>query len=156
MRCLDPNRYAYVRMAAAQKHRVNRPGRPLCDKACNRTRGLATSPPCNKPVEDCSTLHRGPQQGFVTEGPRQRFVTEAGTATNPYFGAHPHVYMIIYVSFVVSTHSLISLCTYLRNYLSSISLLSVWAFMYCVHSCTCLFHSFVSNYKHWCIVPKPR
>ena len=30
----------------------------------------------NKPLEDYSTLHRGPRQGLVTEGPRQRFVKE--------------------------------------------------------------------------------
>ena len=40
--------------------------------------GLATNPPCNKPTEDYSTLHRGPRHGFVTEGPRQRYVTQGG------------------------------------------------------------------------------
>ena len=55
-----------------------RSGRPLCDKACSKTRGLATKPPCDKPIEDCGTLHRGPQQGFATEGRRQGFVTEGG------------------------------------------------------------------------------
>ena len=71
--------YTYVYMAAPQKHRAcNRPGRPFCDKACNRIGGLATNPPCDKPVEDYSTLHRGPRHGFATEGPRQRFVTDGG------------------------------------------------------------------------------
>ena len=54
----------------------------LC-KACNRIGGLATNPPCDEPVEDYSTLHRGPRQGFVTEGPRQRFVTEGGPRQAP-------------------------------------------------------------------------
>ena len=71
-------------MAAAQKHRAcNRPGRPFCDKACNKTGSLATNPPCDKPVEDCSTLRRGPRQGFVTEGPRQRLVTDGGPRQTP-------------------------------------------------------------------------
>ena len=62
-----------------KKHRAcNRPGRPFCDKACNKTGGLAPNPPCDKPIEDCSTLHRGPRQGFVSEGPRQRLATEGG------------------------------------------------------------------------------
>ena len=39
---------------------------------------LATNPPCDKPIEYYSTLHRGPRQGFVTQGPRQRFVAEGG------------------------------------------------------------------------------
>ena len=39
---------------------------------------LATNPRRDKPIEDYSTLHRGPRQGFVTEGPRQRYVTEWG------------------------------------------------------------------------------
>ena len=66
-------------MAASQEHGAcNRPGRPFCDKACNRVVGLVTNPPCDKPIEDYSTLHRGPRQVFVTEGPPQRFVTEVG------------------------------------------------------------------------------
>ena len=32
---------------------------------------LATNPPRDKPIADCSTLHRGPRQKFVTQGPRQ-------------------------------------------------------------------------------------
>ena len=83
-------------MAAPQKHQAcNRPGRPFGDKACNSMRGLATNPPCDKPIEDYSTLHRGPRQGFVTEGPRQRHVTEGGggTSTNPYFESQPCVYV---------------------------------------------------------------
>ena len=62
--------------------------------------GLATNPPCDKPIDDYSTLHRSPRQGFVTEGPRQRYVTEGvggGTATNPYFESQPYIYIYIYV-----------------------------------------------------------
>ena len=64
--------YIDTYMAACQKHRMcNRPGRPFCDKACNRIGGTCDKPPCDKPIEDYSTLHRGPRQGFVTEGPGQ-------------------------------------------------------------------------------------
>ena len=56
--------------------------------ACNRIGGLVTNPPCNRLIEGCSTLHRGPQ----------RFVTEGGTATNLYFWATPIcTYIYIYV-----------------------------------------------------------
>ena len=40
--------------------------------------GLATNPPCEKPIADYSTLHGGPRQEFVTEGPQQRYVRERG------------------------------------------------------------------------------
>ena len=36
---------------------ASKTSRPFCDKACNRIRGLATNPPCIKPIEDYSTLH---------------------------------------------------------------------------------------------------
>ena len=81
-----------VHMAAAQKHGAcKRPGLPFCDKACDRIGGLAKNPPDDKPIEDCSTLHRGPRQGLVTEGPRQRFVTEGarGDCDKPLFRAAP-------------------------------------------------------------------
>ena len=69
----------YVYMAAPQKHRAYaRPGRPFATKLVTESGGLATNPPCDKPIEDYSTLHRGPRQGFATEGPRQRHVTEGG------------------------------------------------------------------------------
>ena len=57
---------------------LDRPGRPFCGRACNRIEGLATNPPSDKSIEDCSATHRGPRQGFVTEGPPQRHVTEEG------------------------------------------------------------------------------
>ena len=68
--------------------------RPKKRRACNRSRrpfcrigGLATNTPCHKPIEDCSTLHRGPRQGFATEGLRQRFVTAGGYRDKPLFRA---------------------------------------------------------------------
>ena len=52
---------------------------------------LATKPRHDKPVEDCSALHRGPRQRCVTEGPRQRFVTRGRGANHdkPGFRATP-------------------------------------------------------------------
>ena len=43
----------------------------------------------DKPLQDYSTLHRGPRQGFVTEGPRQRFVT-GGARDNTGFDPPPY------------------------------------------------------------------
>ena len=58
-----------VHIPTPQKDQAfNRPGRPFCDKACTRIGGLATNPPCDKPIEVYSTLHRGRRKGFVTEG----------------------------------------------------------------------------------------
>ena len=58
--------------------------------------GSCENPPCDKPVEDYSTLHRAPRQGFVTEGPRQRFVTEGGDRDKTRFrGTAMYVYMYI-------------------------------------------------------------
>ena len=83
-------------MAAAQKHRAcKRPGRPFCDKSCNKTWGLATNLPCDKPVEDCSTLHGGPRQGFVTEGPRQKFATEGGGGGPRQTPISSHTHMMV-------------------------------------------------------------
>ena len=47
--------------------------------------GVLRQPPRDKPLEDYSTLHRGPRQGFVTEGRRQRFVTAGGARDNTGF-----------------------------------------------------------------------
>ena len=69
---------------------VTGPGGLFATRLVTESGGLATNPPCDKPIEDCSTLHRGPRQGFVTEGPRQMFVTEGGTATSPYFETLPY------------------------------------------------------------------
>ena len=83
---------------------VTGPGGHFATRLVTQWGGLATTPPCNKPIEDYSTLHRGPRHGFVTEGPRQRFVTEGcfGTATNPCFESQPYIiriyiYMYIYI-----------------------------------------------------------
>ena len=60
--------------------------------------GLATNPPCDKPIEDYSTLYRSMQQGFVTEGSRQRYVTGGGEPRQPpYFEAQPCIYIYMYI-----------------------------------------------------------
>ena len=76
---------------------VTGPGGLLATRLVTESGGLATNPPCDKPVEDYSTLHRGPRQGFVTEGPRPSFVAEGWTTTNPYFEALPNMYIRIYM-----------------------------------------------------------
>ena len=48
---------------------VTGPGGLFATRLATESAGLATNPPCDKPTEDHSTLHRGPRQGFVTEGP---------------------------------------------------------------------------------------
>ena len=73
---------------------VTGPGGLLATRLVTESGGLATNPHRDKPIEDYSTLHRGPRQGFVAEGPRQRYVTEGGgggTATNPYFQSQPGI-----------------------------------------------------------------
>ena len=69
------------------------PGGLFATRLVAESGGLATNAPCDKPIEDYSTLHRGLRQGFVTEGPRQRFATEGGTATKPYFEILPYIYI---------------------------------------------------------------
>ena len=69
---------------------VTGPGGLFATRLVTELGGLATNPPCDKPVEDYSTLHGGPRQGFATESLRQRLVTEeGGIATNPHFEALP-------------------------------------------------------------------
>ena len=70
---------------------VTGPGGLFATRLETESGGLATNPPCDKPIEDYSTLHRGLRQGFVTPGPRQRYVTDGGggTAPNPYFESQP-------------------------------------------------------------------
>ena len=81
------------------------PGGLFATRLVTELGGLATNPPCDKPVEDYSTRHRGPRQGFVKEG---------GTATNPYFEAvsYIHTYMCMCM------HIYIYICTdmYVRTY----------------------------------------
>ena len=86
----------YIYIWQRLKNRAcNRPGGLFATRLVAESGGLATNPPCDKPIEDYSSLHRGPRQGFVTEGPRQRYVTEGagGTATNPYFESQPYMYV---------------------------------------------------------------
>ena len=58
--------------------------------------GGSCDKPSDKPIEDCSTVHRGPRQGFVAEGPRQGFVTEGGDCDKPLFRGTP-MYTYIYI-----------------------------------------------------------
>ena len=57
---------------------VASPGGRFGTRLVTESWGLATSPPRDKPIEDYSTLHRCPRQGFVKGGPRQSYVTERG------------------------------------------------------------------------------
>ena len=108
-------KFVYVCMAAAQNiGLVTGLGGLVATRFATEWGALATNPPCDKPVEDCSTLHRGPQQEFVTEGLRQRFVTEGrGTATNHYFGPHPHIYICIYIHICTHIHMYVYLSLYI-------------------------------------------
>ena len=64
---------------------------------------LATNPPCDKPIEDYSTLHSRPRQGSGTDGPRQRFSTGVGgggvDGDKPLFRVTA-IYIYIYVYYV--------------------------------------------------------
>ena len=96
----------YVCMCTWQ--RLNNIGlvRGLCGLFATRlvteSGGLATNPPCDKPVEGYSTLHRRLRQGFVTEASRQRFVTEGGDRDKHLFRGtaiyiHTHTCIILYM-----------------------------------------------------------
>ena len=79
---------------------VTDPGGLFATRLVTAWRGLATNPPCDKPIEDYITLHRGPRQGFVTEGPRQRYVTEGGggDCDKPLFRVTAiYMYLCIYI-----------------------------------------------------------
>ena len=71
---------------------VKGPGGLFATRLVTESGGLATDPPCDKPIEDYSTVHRGPRQGFVTEGARQRFVAGGEAATNPYSSQRHYMY----------------------------------------------------------------
>ena len=92
------------------------PGGLCATKACNRIGGLATNPPCNKPIEDYSTLHRGPRQGFVREGPRQRYVAQGGGGDrdNPLFrvtaiNMYIYIYIFIHISIYIYIYEILPL-----------------------------------------------
>ena len=56
--------------SASQKHRlVTGPGGLFATRLATESGCLATNSPCDKPIGDYSTLHRGPRQRFETEGP---------------------------------------------------------------------------------------
>ena len=68
---------------------VTGPGGLFAARLVTESRGLATNPPFDKPIEDCSTLHRGPRQGSVREGPRQKVCNRGGDRDKPLFRATP-------------------------------------------------------------------
>ena len=64
--------------------------------------GLATNPPCDKPIEDYSTLHRGSRQRYVTEG-------GGGDRDKPLFRVTAvytcvYIYVYIYLLIYLSTY----------------------------------------------------
>ena len=65
--------------------------------------GFATNPPCDKPIQECSALHKSPQQGFVTEGGRDKPLCRA-TAI--------YIYIHIYI------HTCRYMCTYIHIYIN--------------------------------------
>ena len=72
---------------------VTGPGGLFATRLVTESAGLATNPPRDKPIEDYSTLHRGPRQGFVTKGLRQRHVREGvgGGARQTTISSHSHI-----------------------------------------------------------------
>ena len=90
-----PLKYTYGR--GSKTSGLNRGGL-FATRLVTDSGGLVTNPPCDKPIDDCSTLHRGPRQGFITQGPRQRFETEGWNRDKPLFRATAiHVYICIYI-----------------------------------------------------------
>ena len=87
--------YVYIYMtymAAAQKHQAcNRPGRPLCDNACNKIGGSCDKPSRRQAFRRLSTLHT-PATRVCNRGPATKVCNRVrGTATNPYFGPRPYI-----------------------------------------------------------------
>ena len=89
--------YTHTYMAASQQHRhCNRPGGLFATRLATES-GVLRQTLHDKPIQDHSTLHRDPRQGFATEGPRQRFVTEGGGPRQTPLSRHRHIYIYIYV-----------------------------------------------------------
>ena len=94
------------------------PGGLFATRLATESRGLATNPPCEKPIEDYSTLHRGPRQGFVTEGARQRYVAEGrgGPRQTP-ISSHSHIcihaYIHTYIYIYIESYMYIYICVYI-------------------------------------------
>ena len=85
--------YTYIWQHLKNIGLVAGPGGLFATRLITESGALATNPPCDKPIKDYSTLHRGPRQGFVTEGPRQRYVTEGGgDRDKPPFETQPYRY----------------------------------------------------------------
>ena len=75
--------YTYIWQRLKNIGLVTGPCGLFATRLVTKSGGLATNPPCDKPIEDHSTLHRDPRQGFVAEGPRQRFVNKGGPRPTP-------------------------------------------------------------------------
>ena len=112
-------------MAAPQKHRAcNRPGRPLCDKACNRIRAgvLQQTLPATSLLNTTVLYTEVRDQGLQQRG---------GTATNPYFEALPNLHpylcpylylhwylqsvLIRYISIAISVYPYVDLHLYVHR-----------------------------------------
>ena len=122
---------------------VTGPGDLFATRLVTESAGLATNPPCDKPIEDYSTLHRGPRQGFETEGPRQQYVTEGGGPRQTPDSSHSHIciqghsylfiYLSIHLSIYLSIHTSVYSCIDLSVYLVYLS----WIYL-SVHLSICL------------------
>ena len=79
-------------MAAAQKHRAcNRPGRPFCDKACNRIAGSCDKPSLRQAYQRLQYSTQRLATWDCNRGPATKVCNRGGrTATNHYFGPHRH------------------------------------------------------------------
>ena len=72
--------YMYICQRLKNIGLVTGPGGLFATRLVTESGGLATNPPCDKPVEDYSTLPytEARDKGLKTEGPRQRYATEGG------------------------------------------------------------------------------
>ena len=108
---------------------------------CNGDRGLykrrdgsATNRLCDKPPEDCSTLHRGQRQGFVTQGLQQRFVTD-GAGAPQQLGVLSCSHVCVYVRTFTHAHT----CVHVRIYIYICRYACMYVCMYvCMDRALCL------------------
>ena len=88
--------YIYIYMWQRLKNigLVTGPGGLFATRLVTESGGVAINPPCDKPIEDYSTLHRGPRQGFVTGVPRQKVCSRGGrggSRQTPNFESQPYM-----------------------------------------------------------------
>ena len=147
--------FTCIYMAANQKHwPCNRLGRPFRDKGLYQTGVFCDKPLRDKPLEDYSTLHGGPRQGFATEGPRQRFVTEGGSPATTRVLIHSHIYIYMYVHIYICVYVYMCICIrqrariHMRTYLSAMHMfLSVHLAIYTYTFST----TYICIYLYLCI-----